>query len=200
MSKRSDDQVGRCQHAVVRVVMLGEPSVVETQLLGQQNLLEQFLEGLFLRYPGPRLIVAERAKPHRVPPDDSSRIRLACPAVYAQRSRKILIRGCAPSSQGRKNRESLAEPLLNRSRLELYVHQPLKQSVKESPCDQCSDDCRKPADAALKFKITENEQWYGQRKADKVNRRNEADDPAKRIDDTSARHLGGHVAREIEID
>ena len=43
--------------------MLGKPSVVEAQTLGEQNLLEQFFESLFFRYPGARLIITERAKP-----------------------------------------------------------------------------------------------------------------------------------------
>ena len=44
--------------------MLGEPGLVETQLLGEQDLLEQFLESLALRHPGPCLVITESPKPH----------------------------------------------------------------------------------------------------------------------------------------
>ena len=59
-----DDQVGRGQHAIVGVMVLGKPSVVETEPLGEQDLLEQFLKGLFFRHPRARLIVAESSEPH----------------------------------------------------------------------------------------------------------------------------------------
>ncbi len=42
--------------------MLGEPGLVEAQPLGELNLLEQFLEALRLRHPGPSLVVTESPK------------------------------------------------------------------------------------------------------------------------------------------
>ena len=64
VGKIGNDQVGRCQHAVVGVMMLGKPSLVKTQSLGELNLLQQFLKGLSLRHPRPCLIVTESPKPH----------------------------------------------------------------------------------------------------------------------------------------
>ena len=44
--------------------MLGKPSLVKTQSLGELNLLQQFLKGLAFRHPGSCLIVTESPKPH----------------------------------------------------------------------------------------------------------------------------------------
>ena len=44
--------------------MFGEPGFVEAQPLSQKNLSEQLFESLFFRYPGPCLIIAERAEAH----------------------------------------------------------------------------------------------------------------------------------------
>ena len=61
-----DDQVGRGQHAIIRMVMFGEPGLVKTQPLAELDLFEEFRERVTLRDPGPCLVVTETAKAHRL--------------------------------------------------------------------------------------------------------------------------------------
>ena len=62
--QRGDDQIGRRQHAVVGMMMLGEPGFVEAESFGKLDLLKQFVERLLLGSLGPRLIVTKSAKSH----------------------------------------------------------------------------------------------------------------------------------------
>ena len=64
--QRGDHQIGRRQHAVVGVMMLGEPGFVELEFLRQLDLFEQLVEGLLLGHPRAGLIVTERAESHRL--------------------------------------------------------------------------------------------------------------------------------------
>src|SRR4051794_29640213 len=59
-----DDEVGRREQAVVRVVMLGKPGLVETKTIGELDLLQQLVEGLSLGHGRPSLVVAKGPKPH----------------------------------------------------------------------------------------------------------------------------------------
>ena len=50
------------------------------------------------------------------------------------------------------------EPALNNPGLELYSHEPLKESIKKSPGDCRQENRLRPAHPALNFQIKENKQ------------------------------------------
>lgn len=80
----------------------------------------------------------------------------ALPANVFARHGTVVIGGLIPVALWAMKLNS--EPALNNAGLELYSHEPLKESIKKSPGDCRQENRLRPAHPALNFQIKENKQ------------------------------------------
>jgi hypothetical protein len=60
------------------------------------------------------------------------------------------------------------KPALNKAGLELYSHEPLKETIKNAPGDCRQEDRLRPAHPALNFQIKENKQRNSYREPQQI--------------------------------
>src|SRR5689334_10154137 len=79
------------------------------------------------------------------------------------------------------------------------MQQQVEEAVEATPDDRREDAGEDPAFFSLHLQIGEDEERYGEGKAEEHDRREEAEDPRHRDERAPARHLGRLLAGELEV-